>query len=469
MLSDNVLFLDVAELSRRIHAREITSLGLTESYLARSRRLGPELNAYVTLTPKLALEQARRADTELRAGHDRGPLHGIPYAAKDLLAVRGYPTTWGAQPYAHQQFDFDATVIQRLEHAGAVLLGKAAMIELAGGMGYRFASASLTGAAKNPWNTDYWTCGSSSGSAAIVSGALAAFALGTETWGSIICPSTFCGVAGLRPTFGRVSRHGAMALCYSMDKIGPLARSARDLGLIFQAIAGHDSADAGSLPAAEAAFRDSSVAALLRRPLRVGWLSDLWQKPEPGVAEAAAAAVKVLEANGARVDQTAFPDGPWDEIGNLTVAVEAASAFYSLIDSGHIAQLADPLGQVNGYAYLSASAFDYHRAQRIRRVLQKKIDALYDRFDVLVAASQPSVATTLDTNLESSLTYSDPIGVIGNLCGLPAVSVPCGFTKAGLPIGFEFLGRVLGDAEVLAGASLYQQHTDWHKRRPPLK
>jgi aspartyl-tRNA(Asn)/glutamyl-tRNA(Gln) amidotransferase subunit A len=468
MLSDNVLFLDVTELSRRIHAREITSVELTESYLDRSRRLGPELNAYVTLTPKLALEQARRADAELRAGRDRGPLHGIPYAAKDLLAVRGYPTTWGAKPYANQHFDFDATVIERLERAGAVLLGKAAMIELAGGMGYRFASASLTGAAKNPWNTDYWTCGSSSGSGAIVAGALAAFALGTETWGSIICPSTFCGVAGLRPTFGRVSRHGAMALCYSMDKIGPLARSARDLSTIFQALAGHDDADSGSLPSPEAAFHAASVAARLKRPLRVGWLSELWQKPEPGVAEAAAAAVKVLEAQGTHIDQTAFPDGPWDEIGNVTVAVEGASAFYSLIDSGRIAQLADPLGQVNGYAYLSVGAFDYHRAQRIRRILQQKIDALYDRYDVLVAASQPSVASPLDANLETTLTYSDPIGVIGNLCGLPAVSVPCGFTNAGLPIGFEFLGRVLGDTEVLAGATLYQQHTDWHKRRPPL-
>jgi aspartyl-tRNA(Asn)/glutamyl-tRNA(Gln) amidotransferase subunit A len=468
MLGEDVLFLDVTELSRRIHARKITSLELTESYLDRSHRLGPQLNAYVTITEKLALEQARRADAELSAGHSRGPLHGIPYAAKDLLAVRGYPTTWGARPYAHQQFDYDATVIRRLEEAGAVLIGKAAMIELAGGMNYRYASASVTGAAKNPWNTGYWTCGSSSGSGAIVAGALAAFALGTETWGSILCPSSFCGVSGLRPTYGRVSRYGAMALAYSMDKIGPLARSAEDLGTILQVIAAHDPKDAGSLPAAEATFHASSVAARRARPLRVGYLAKMWEKPMPEVAAAADAAVHVLAANGAHVEDAAFPEGPWDEVGNITVAVEGASAFYPLISSGRVAELTDPLGQVAGYSNLTIGANDYHRAQRVRRLLQERIDALYERYEVLVAACQPVTATPLGANLETELTFSDPIGVIGNLCGLPAVSVPCGFAKNGLPVGLEFLGRVLGDANVLAAATLYQQHTNWQKRRPPL-
>jgi Asp-tRNA(Asn)/Glu-tRNA(Gln) amidotransferase A subunit family amidase len=178
--------------------------------------------------------------------------------------------------------------------------------------------------------------------------------------------------------------------------------------------------------------------------------------------------VHVLAANGAHVEETAFPEGPWDEIGNITVAVEGASAFYSLITSGRVAELADPLGQVAPYGNLTIGSIDYHRAQRIRRLLQEKIDAMYERFDVLVAATQPSTASLLNANLETTLTYSDPIGVIGNLCGLPAVGVPCGFTKTGLPIGFEFLGRVLDDAKVLAGATLYQQHTDWQKKRPSL-
>src|SRR5204863_3170288 len=190
--------------------------------------------------------------------------------AKDLLAVKGLPTTWGAKPYANQVFDYNATVIDHLRGVGAVMLGKASMIELAGGMGYRFASASLQGEAKNPWDTTCWTCGSSSGSGTIVGAGLAAFAIGTETWGSIICPSGFCGISGLRPTFGRVSRYGAMALAYSMDKIGPMARSVDDCDLVLKAISGHDAQDAGSLPGASAKYTGAEES---RRPLRVGWIA----------------------------------------------------------------------------------------------------------------------------------------------------------------------------------------------------
>src|SRR3954469_3439596 len=271
MISTDTLFLSVRELGQRIKSKQLSPLELTEAYLERGRTLGARLNAYATLTPDLAMQQARAAESEIKAGKYRGPLHGIPYAAKDLLAVKGYPTQWGARPYANQKFDQDATVINRLEQAGAILLGKAAMIELAGGMGYRFASASISGAAKNPWNEGCWTCGSSSGSGAIVSAGLAAFAIGTETWGSIVCPSSFTGISGLRPTYGRVSRHGAMALAYSMDKIGPMARAAEDCGLILAAIAGHDTDDRASLPPQQAKFtypenRDKTV------PLRIGWL-----------------------------------------------------------------------------------------------------------------------------------------------------------------------------------------------------
>src|SRR5437660_2932732 len=239
-LSDDVLYLPVTELARRIRLKQLSPVKLTENYLERSRTIGAKLNAYTMLTPDLAMEQAHTAEKEIAAGKYRGPLHGIPYAAKDLLAVKGYPTTWGARPYAQQTFDYDATVIKKLRAAGAVLIGKAAMIELAGGMGYRFASASISGPAKNPWDQTCWTCGSSSGSGAIASAALAGFAIGTETWGSIICPSAFCGVSGLRPTYGRVSRHGAMALAPSMDKIGPMASAAEDGARSFACIAGHD-------------------------------------------------------------------------------------------------------------------------------------------------------------------------------------------------------------------------------------
>src|SRR5438045_550366 len=248
MPTEELHYLPLSELAKRIETKKLSSVDLTQIFLDRSQKLGPRFNAYARLTPEIALEQAKAADAEIKRGHYRGPLHGIPYAAKDLIAVRGVPCTWWAKPYANQVFDYDATVIEHLNRVGAVLIGKAAMIELAGGMGYRFASASLQGEAKNPWDPKCWTCGSSSGSGAIVAAGLAAFAIGTETWGSIICPSAFCGVSGLRPTYGRVSRYGAMALAPSMDKTGPMARSAEDCARIFAAIAGHDQKDRGTVP-----------------------------------------------------------------------------------------------------------------------------------------------------------------------------------------------------------------------------
>lgn len=465
MLGEDILYLPVRELAKRIRTKQISPIELTEGYLASSERLNSQLNAYVTITRELALVQAHAAEKEIAAGHYRGPLHGIPYAAKDLLAVKGYPTTWGAKPYADQKFDFNATVIERLNRAGAVLIGKAAMIELAGGMNYRYASASLTGPAKNPWNEGCWTCGSSSGSGAIVSAALAAFAIGTETWGSIICPSAFCGVSGLRPTFGRVSRYGAMALAYSLDKIGPLARTADDCGLILSAIAGHDSQDTSSLPLDQAAFSYSAPSV---GHLRVGWLTNAWVKPNPEIHSAALAAVEVLQGQGATVSDAKLPEGPYEAAAATIVSVEGAAAFHSLIESGKVAELADPLGQINGYVNQQILASDYMRALQIRGLFQAKADALFDQFDVLAAPSLPVAATTLDTDLETDLSFADPVGGLGNLCGLPAVSVPCGFTSKKLPIGVQFLARVRNDAAVVNAANLFQQHTKWHTERPPI-
>jgi len=465
MLGEDILYSPVRDLAKRVRTKQISPVELTESYLARSERLNSQLNAYVTITRELALTQAHAAEKEIAAGHYRGPLHGIPYAAKDLLAVKDYPTTWGAKPYADQKFDFNATVIERLNRAGAILIGKAAMIELAGGMNYRYASASLTGPAKNPWNEGCWTCGSSSGSGAIVSAGLAAFALGTETWGSIICPSAFCGISGLRPTFGRVSRYGAMALAYSLDKIGPLARTADDCGLILSAIAGHDSQDRSSLPPEQAAF---SYSAPSPTHLRVGWLTNAWEKPDPEVHSAALAAVEVLQGQGAAISDTKLPEGPYEAAAGTIVSVEGAAAFHSLIASGKVAELADPLGQINGYVSQQIRASDYMRALQICGVFQAKADALFDQFDVIAAPSLPVAATTLDTNLETDLSFADPVGGLGNLCGLPAISVPCGFTSKKLPIGVQFLARVRNDAAVVNAANLFQQHTKWHTEHPPI-
>jgi aspartyl-tRNA(Asn)/glutamyl-tRNA(Gln) amidotransferase subunit A len=465
MLSEDILYLPVVELARRIRARQLSPVELTESYLERSRQIGPKLNAYVTLTPELAKKQAQAAEQEIAAGKYRGVLHGIPYAAKDLLAVKGYPTTWGARPYADQHFDYDATVIRKLEAAGAVLIGKASMIELAGGMGYRFASAAAHGPTKNPWNTEHWTCGSSSGSGAIMAAGLAAFALGTETWGSILCPSGFCGVSGLRPTFGRVSRAGAMALSYSMDKIGPMCRAAADCDVVLKAISGHDPQDAGSLPDISAKY----VGAATGPHLRLGWMTNQWKEISPDVDTAVAAARKVLESNrNVSVQDISLPEGPWEPAAGTIVSVEGAAAFRDLIHSGKVAELSDPAGQVGGYINEEISASDFITAQRVRGVLQKKMDELFAQVDVLVAASLPVLASRLDANLDNVLSFADPIGGIGNICGLPAISVPCGFGAHGLPVGIQFIGPPLADAAVIQAANLFQASTDWHTKHPRL-
>jgi aspartyl-tRNA(Asn)/glutamyl-tRNA(Gln) amidotransferase subunit A len=465
MLSEDILYLPVSELSRRIRARKLSPVELTESYLERSRQIGPRLNAYITLTPELARQQAQAAEKEIAAGKYRGVLHGIPYAAKDLLAVKGYPTTWGARPYADQHFQSDATVIRNLEAAGAVLIGKASMIELAGGMGYRFASASAPGATKNPWNTEHWTCGSSSGSGAIMAAGLAAFALGTETWGSIICPSGFCGISGLRPTFGRVSRAGAMALSYSMDKIGPMCRTAEDCDAVLKTISGHDPQDAGSLPDASARYTGATASP----HLRLGWMINQWKEISSDVSMPVLAARKVLEKNGSvTVKDISLPEGPWEAAAGTIVSVEGAAAFSELIHSGKVAELSDPAGKVGGYINEEVSAADFITAQRIRRILQKKMDDLFSQVDVLVSASLPVVAPRLDANLDNALSFPDPIGGIGNICGLPALSVPCGFGAQGLPVGIQFIGKPLDDAKVIQAARVFQTATDWHTKHPKL-
>jgi aspartyl-tRNA(Asn)/glutamyl-tRNA(Gln) amidotransferase subunit A len=468
MPAEEIFYLPLSELAKRIETKKLSPVDLTQLYLDRSAKMGPRFNAYARLMPEAALEQASAAEKEIQRGHYRGPLHGIPYAAKDLLAVKGVPTTWGAKPYADQIFDFDATVIEHLNRVGAILIGKASMIELAGGMGYRYASASLQGATKNPWDTKCWTCGSSSGSGAIVAAGLAAFAIGTETWGSIICPSAFCGVSGLRPTYGRVSRYGAMALAPSMDKIGPLARSAEDCARVFSAIAGHDPKDRSTVPIDKGAFTYSPSLDLKARPIRVGWLTNAWTKLDAGVAKALLAAEKVVRKYFGSVRTVTLPDGPIEDAANVIIASESTASFRTLIRSGRVSELADPTGQIAGYVNEQYSAADYLRALSFRELLQKKMETLFDSFDVLVTAAQPVPATLLEANLETEISFPDPLGAIGNLCGLPALSVPCGFTENNLPVGLQFVGRAGDDFAVIQAARTFQLHTDWHRRHPKI-
>jgi aspartyl-tRNA(Asn)/glutamyl-tRNA(Gln) amidotransferase subunit A len=462
----DLLFAGVHELSERLRKRELSPVELAEAYLDRAEQLNEQSHAWVTITRDLALAQAHRAADEIAAGNWRGPLHGMPYAAKDLLAVRWYPTTWGAAPLAKQKFAEDAAVIERLTEAGAVLLGKAAMVELAGGLGYRFASASATGATRNPWDPRRWSCGSSSGSGAIVASGQAAFAIGSETWGSILCPAAHCGVTGLRPTYGRVSRRGAMPLSYTLDKLGALGRSADDCALVLHVLAGHDSRDESSLPEADAAFAWPLPPDQARKSLRIGWVAQQSKGAPAAIDAACRAAVDVLRKSGCSVEPVTLPDGPWSAATVVILQAEAASSLRPLIASGQVGELSDPLGRIGGYLYETIPAADFTTAQRVRLVAQKKMSALFQRYDVLAGPARGETAFALDANLEEADDLPDPLGCLGNLCGLPAISVPCGFDK-GLPIGVQFVGRALDDHAVVFAGKLLQSASDWHKKRPP--
>ena len=464
--------MSVRALGDAIRERRISPVELTEGYLERDRVIGKRLNAFVTLTPALALKQAQQAEAEIAAGRYRGPLHGIPYALKDLVTVKGYPTTWGAVPFAKQSFDYNATVVERLNEAGAVLLGKAAMIELAGGLGYSSGAASLTGPAHNPWNTDCWTCGSSSGSGAIVSAGLAPWALGSDTRGSILCPSAWCGVSGLRPSFGRVSRYGSMAIAYSMDKLGPMARTAEDCAIVLSVIAGHDPLDHDSISSSGPQFHLQETEPVGSMPARVGLITNAYSETDPEAQQALEAAALVLERAGATVERCTFPDGPFEEAAELTILMEAASAFESLIRSGACHELTDPVGQINGYVSEQFSAADYLHVQRVRTLLQRTADSMFDHYTVLISLAEPTAAQPLlakdpEEAGDFHLDRCAPDGV-SSLCGLPAISVPCGFSNKNLPFGMQIMGRALNDAAVLRIARLYQSKTDWHHRHPAL-
>jgi aspartyl-tRNA(Asn)/glutamyl-tRNA(Gln) amidotransferase subunit A len=258
-----------------------------------------------------------------------------------------------------------------------------------------------------------------------------------------------------------------MVLSYSMDKIGPMARTADDCALVLAAIAGHDSRDRSSLPNLEAAFHDTPPTNPAR-PLRIGWLTNAWEKADPDIAASAEAAIAVLKVHGCQVADAQLPVGPWEDAATVVVEVEGASAFQDLIESGRVSELTDPLGQIAGYVNQQIAASDYMRALRVGTILRQKMEPLFARFDVIAAPTLPVTATTLETNLETDLSFADPLGAIGNLLGLPAINVPCGLKNKALPTGIQFLAQVHNDALVLDVARLYQQHSAWASMQPPM-
>jgi aspartyl-tRNA(Asn)/glutamyl-tRNA(Gln) amidotransferase subunit A len=476
MIGEDVLFSGIREIGAHLRARRLSAVDLTEMSLRRLETIGPKLGAVVTVTRERALSQAHRANQELLAGRDRGPLHGIPYGAKDLLATKGIPTTWGAEPLRDQVFDHDATVGERLEEAGAVLVAKLAMVELAGGLGYNNPDASFTGPGRTPWNPAHWSGGSSSGSAAAVAAGLVAFAMGSETSGSILTPAAFCGVTGLRPTYGLVSRHGAMALCWTLDKLGPLARSADDCGLVLSAIAGHDPRD----PTTGESFRYRERPARRGRPgqrFRVGVLRHATAGAAPDVEERFGEALSALRDVADLEEDVPFPDLPYREAVGTIVDAEGAAALRDLIESGKVKRLRDAADRVGGYAMMMTRAADYLDAMRSRVAMRAELDHLLSRYDALVVPTRAGLAPPIGRDLDAPVPGAPPPAPdaprppatipAGNLAGLPAVALPMGFGRDRLPTSLQLLGRAFSEETLLALAVAYQEMTDWHRQRPP--
>jgi len=438
---EDLAFASLTELGALLRSRTISSVELTRIYLDRLRRYGPKLECVVTLTEDLALEQARRADREIEAGRIRGPLHGIPWGAKDLLATREYPTTWGAAPYVEQRFDHDATVVRKLEEAGAVLVAKLTLGALAMG------DVWFGGRTRSPWDLEQGSSGSSAGSAAAVVAGLVGFAIGTETLGSIVSPATRCGATGLRPTFGRVSRHGAMALSWSMDKVGPLCRGVEDCALVLAAIQGADGFDRTVHDVPFEWNGDQGV-----DQLRVGFLAEAFGDDDAGGAMDRQV-LEVLRKAGVELEPIGLPDDL--PVGALRVilSAEAAAAFDDLTRSGRDELLTrqDPGAWPN---LLRTARFipavEYLQANRARTLLMAALDQAWRDVDVVVAPS-----------------FAQDLLLATNLTGHPVVVVPHGFRDDGAPGSISFVGGLWKDGQALNVARLYQEATGHHLRRPP--
>ena len=477
---NDVFFASIPELNARLVKKEFSAEELARAFAERLEQLGPRYNALALSLKDQALRQAKGVDKDFKSSRLRGPLQGVPYAVKDLLTYAGLPTTWGARPYAAQVFDFNATVIEKLNSVGAVIAGKLSMVELAGGGGYRSAAASFFGPGLNPWDGTRWSGGSSSGPAAAVAAGLVPFAIGSETSGSIVTPAAFCGVTALRPTYGLVSRHGAMALSWTLDKLGPFARSAEDCGLILQVIAGKDGKDPGS--AGKSFYYTPQYARPLAQ-LRIGYAAaDFADRPDAAARPAFAAALDTLNACGVKMVEATLPSYPYGAVLSAILGSEQASIFEPLISTGQVDQLADP-SQIAGLkASLEVLAKDYLKAMRLRRLLQSAIQLMWGDLDAVIAPARTGIAPKVDQPLSpppgapgstnrDATPHPAPAGFgaiipAGNLAGLPALVLPCGFAD-NMPVAIQLVGPPWSENTLLALGKEFQTRTDWHKRKPP--
>jgi aspartyl-tRNA(Asn)/glutamyl-tRNA(Gln) amidotransferase subunit A len=467
-MPEDLHWLSVAELSDLIRSRQVSPLEVTEAYLTRIDQLNPRLNAYITVMADGAVEAARRAEAEITSGTYRGPLHGVPLGIKDLLDVAGVPNTMGSSILRDNLPATDATAVAKLADQGAIIVGKHNLHEFAFGI---TSENPHYGVVRNPWNTDRVPGGSSGGTAAAVAAGLCVAGLGSDTGASIRAPAAWCGVVGLKPTYGRVSRAGALPLAWSLDHIGPIARTVRDCAIIMQAIAGHDALDPGSSAEAVPDFTSD-----LDRPLhglRVGVPRDyFFEVIEPEVDGIVRAAVQVLESLGASVREVSLPHVTHAQVaGNVIMSSEAATWHATWLRERPGDYGADVLARIRGGLLVRAT--EYLASQQMRTLIQRDFAEAFAEVDVVVGPTVPIVAPPIGRTTEpggalnmAPRSIANRATVPCNLTGMPAISVPCGFADDGMPVGLQIMGAAFAEPLVLRVAAAYEAATPWHTMRP---
>ena len=455
--------LTISEAGSLIKARELSPVDLTQAFLDRIDALDGDLNSYVTLLRDEALAQAKSAEAEISSGQYRGPLHGIPMAHKDLYDTKGIRTTGQSLVHEHRVPAEDATVIRLLGEAGSILLGKLAMYEFAMGG----TKTSLFEQAKNPWNTDRVTSGSSSGSGAAVAAGLAMGSLGSDTGGSIRGPASWCGIVGLKPTYGLVSRYGVLPISWSLDHCGPMTWTVEDTALMLQAIAVHDPNDPASASVPAPNYADSLIEDV--KGLVIGVPEDYCFGSDSGMESETAGLVKKaisdLESLGARVENVTIPSLEYATIANNVI----------ILSEGFNYHLPNLKTQPQNYGeafisklYLGAlfTSIDYVQAQRVRSKMRREFDKIMEKVDLIVTPTGHGPPTTEEEFVSGSFLHSPNLMAPFNQTGMPAISTPCGLTTEGLPVGLQIAGRAFDEATVLRAAYTYQQHAGHYKRRP---
>lgn len=461
--------LDITQAADLLRTRQLSSLELTRAYLQRIERLNPRLRAYITVMPDEAEREARQADTEIAASTYRGPLHGVPLGIKDLFDVSGVPTTFGSKILEHNVAAQDAAVVARLKQAGAVILGKHNLHEFAFGI---TSENPHFGAVRNPWNTDRIPGGSSGGTAAGVAGGLCAAGIGSDTGASIRAPASFCGVVGLKPTYGRVSRVGGLPLAWSLDHAGPITRSVADCASVLQAIAGHDPSDPGSADVPVPDFSAQLNAGI--SGLRLGVPREyFFEVVEPEVDKLVRAAIDVLAGLGARVEEVSLPHVMHAQVaGNVIMSTEAAAWHATWLRERPEDYGSDVLARIRGGQLIRA--VDYLASQQMRTLIQADFRQAFERVDVVVSPTVPLVAPPIGRTLEAggplnvaprSIANRDTVPC--NLTGMPAISVPCGFSD-GLPVGLQIMAPAFAEPLLLRVAAAYESASPWRAERPPI-